>query len=81
MPNKKKTKVKKIKNEFGFNFKNPTAKQLKELDNYTSFGDMLTSTRPIKYKMGGGKIKYKYKGGKIDDANYASCGANIMRTK
>ena len=27
------------------------------------------------------KTQYKYKGGKIDDANYASCGANIMRTK
>jgi hypothetical protein len=27
------------------------------------------------------KTQYKYKGGKIDDANYKSCGANIMRTK
>jgi len=27
------------------------------------------------------KAQYKYMGGKIDDANYASCGANIMRTK
>ena len=27
------------------------------------------------------KVQYKAYGGKIDDANYASCGANIMRTK
>ena len=27
------------------------------------------------------KPVYKYMGGKIDDKNYASCGANIMRTK
>jgi len=27
------------------------------------------------------KTQYKYIGGKIDDKNYASCGANIMRTK
>jgi len=27
------------------------------------------------------KAQYKYMGGKIDDKNYASCGANIMRTK
>ena len=27
------------------------------------------------------KTQYKYKGGKIDDANYKSCGANIIRTK
>lgn len=26
------------------------------------------------------KAMYKYKGGKIDDANYKSCGANIIRT-
>jgi len=27
------------------------------------------------------KVQYKAYGGKIDDANYASCGANIVRTK
>ena len=81
MPNKKKIKVKKIKNEFGFDFKNPTAKQLKELDNYTSFGDMLTSTRPIQYKMGGGKIKGYSAGGKVAATSYKSCGANIIGTK
>jgi hypothetical protein len=70
MPNKKKIKVKK-----------PTAKELKELDNYTSFGDALTSTRPIKYKMGGGKIKSYSAGGKVTATSYKGCGANIIGTK
>jgi len=34
-----------------------------------------------KSKPSGPVPQYKYKGGKIDDANYKSCGANIMRTK
>jgi hypothetical protein len=38
-------------------------------------------TGAVEMKSMGGKIKYKYMGGKIDDKNYASCGANIMRTK
>jgi hypothetical protein len=76
MSNKKKIKIKKIK--IG---KKPTAKQLKELDNYTSFGDMMTSTRPIQYKSSGGKIKGYSAGGKVTATNYKGCGANIVGTK
>jgi len=36
---------------------------------------MLTPSKPKK------KTIYKYMGGKIDNKNYASCGANIVRTR
>ncbi len=35
----------------------------------------------MKKKKNKKKVQYKAYGGKVDDKNYASCGANIMRTK
>jgi len=42
---------------------------------------MLTPSKPNPGTKPKKKTIYKYMGGKIDDKNYASCGANIMRTK